>query len=114
MNSFDAIANALSGGIKMMSHEDAESFEIGGTLIKVMDLKKGDQVVTHSHPYTHAHILGKGMIEIEVNGKKTVYKAPAVIEIVEGQHHGITALEDSTGFCVHAYSMAEAVAFKGN
>lgn len=105
---------ALTEAKHYLSHEDADTFEIGGTIIKVMDLKKGDQVVTHCHPYTHAHILGKGSVEIEVNGHTAVYTAPAVIEIIAGQHHGITALEDSTGFCVHAHSLAEAVAFGSN
>lgn len=106
------IAKALASG-QALSHEDAESFELGGVFVKVMDLKAGQSVVTHSHLYTHAHILGKGRIEVDVEGKKTIYKAPAVIEILAGMHHGITALEDSTGFCVHNTSQIEAIPFGG-
>lgn len=112
MNSFTAISQALKFG-SLVSHEDASHFEVGNVFIKVMALKKGDQVVTHAHAYNHAHILGKGRIEIEVNGRKTEYVAPAVIEILAGEHHGITALEDSTGFCVHDTSRIEAVPFRG-
>lgn len=112
MTAFTAIAQLLKSG-RMVSHEDAESFEVGSVFIKVMVLTMGQQVVTHAHAYNHAHILGKGRIEIEVNGKKTEYQAPAVIEILAGEHHGITALEDSTGFCVHDTSVIEATQYKG-
>lgn len=88
-------------------------FEVGKISVKVMELRAGDQVVTHAHAYNHAHILGKGRIEIEVNGKKTEYQAPAVIEILAGEHHGITCLEDSYGFCVHDTSSIEATPFRG-
>lgn len=98
---------------EFLSHEDAESFEIGGVFIKVMDLKKGQSIVTHSHTYTHAHILGKGRITLEVDGKFQTYQAPSIIEIQAGKHHGITALEDSTGFCVHNTSEIEATPFRG-
>lgn len=97
----------------MLSHEDAESFEVGGVFIKVMDLKKGQQVVTHAHDYTHAHILGKGKILLDVDGWMTIYEAPAVIEIKAGVHHGITAIEDSTGFCVHDLKQT-GIPFGGN
>lgn len=100
MNPFEAISKALNGG-KLMSHEDADSFEMDGMFIKVMVLKRGDQIVTHAHKYSHAHILGKGRIKLEVDGSFEVYSAPAIIEIKAGRHHGMTALEDSTGFCVH-------------
>ena len=113
MSAFEAVASALKSGHQMLSHEDAESFEVGGVFIKVMDLKKGQQVVTHAHPYTHAHILGKGKILLEVDGRRSVYTAPAVLEIVAGEHHGITALEDSTGFCVHDLKQT-GIPFEGN
>lgn len=109
MNAFAALLKAK----EYLSHEDADSFEIGGVFIKVMSLKKGEQVVTHAHEYNHAHILGEGRIQIEVNGQKTEYQAPRIIEILAGQHHGITALEDSTGFCVHGTSNIEAIPFRG-
>ena len=110
LSAFSIISENLG---KALSHEDAESFEVGGCFIKVMDLKKGDCVVTHKHAYTHAHILGKGRVLIDVNGQITEYVAPAVIEIEAGKHHGITALEDSTGFCVHNTSEIEAEPFRG-
>ena len=95
----------------ILSHEDAESFELGGVFVKVMSLKRGDLVVTHSHKYSHAHILGKGRIMLEVDGEQTEYVAPAVIEIEAGKNHGILAVEDSIGFCVHNTSVIDAVAF---
>jgi len=112
MSPFEAISEALKTG-DLLSHEDAESFEIGGVFIKVMELKKGDQVVSHAHRYNHAHILGKGRIILEVDGQARVVEAPSVIEIQAGKHHGMTALDDTTGFCVHNVAEIEAEEFRG-
>lgn len=107
------IAKALKDGKAMLSHEDAESFEGGGVFVKVMVLSAGQSVVTHSHKYDHLHILGQGKVIIETPESMDIYKAPAVITIKKDTHHGITAVEDSIGFCVHNTSEIEAEPFKG-
>ena len=101
MNTFSVVAHAFFAGKPIISHEDAETHEVGDQVIKVMILPKGAVVIKHVHPYTHAHILGKGRISLEINGATREYAAPAVIKIEANKYHGITALEDSVGFCVH-------------
>jgi quercetin dioxygenase-like cupin family protein len=42
-----------------------------------------------------------------MDGKSQQYHAPAVIEIEANKYHGILALEDSVGFCVHDKTQLE-------
>jgi Uncharacterized conserved protein, contains double-stranded beta-helix domain len=101
MNVFAAVANAIANGAPVISHEDAQTYEVGNLIVKVMVLHQGASVLKHIHPYTHAHILGKGRIRLDIDDEWAVYQAPCVITIQSGKYHGITALEDSVGFCVH-------------
>jgi quercetin dioxygenase-like cupin family protein len=52
--------------------------------------------------------LAKGGVTVEVEGVRTEYKAPACINILAGQHHTITAHEDSVWFCIHATQETDA------
>jgi quercetin dioxygenase-like cupin family protein len=101
MSLFSAILEGIVLGAPILSHEDAETHEVGNLIFKIMVLPKGAAVIKHVHSYTHAHILGKGRIMLEIDDKTVEYVAPAVIEIQANKHHGIIALEDSVGFCVH-------------
>lgn len=75
--------------------------EGNSVFIKEMHLEKGYYVDTHKHVFEHYGILGKGAAFVEVDGGQTTYVAPAVIPILAGVAHRITALEDITWFCVH-------------
>ena len=70
--------------------------------------KAGDQNEGHTHNYDHTTLLAKGSVEVDVEGQKTVFKAPHMIYIVAGKSHYLTALEDDTiAYCVHALRTGE-------
>jgi len=73
-----------------------------GVYVREMDLLAGQSAKTHMHNYDHLSILGKGEVEVEVDGITTHYTAPACILIKAGAVHGLFALSDSTWFCAHA------------
>jgi quercetin dioxygenase-like cupin family protein len=73
-----------------------------GVYAKEMHLPAGYMAVSHAHTYDHLSILSKGKAVVKTEDGETVYTAPACIEIKKNLHHGITALEDVTWFCIHA------------
>ena len=73
-----------------------------GVYAKQMLLPAKHFAVSHAHAYDHLSILAKGQVTVEVQGVKMQYMAPACITILAGQHHTITAHEDSVWFCIHA------------
>jgi quercetin dioxygenase-like cupin family protein len=74
----------------------------GGLYAKEMLLPAKHFAVSHAHAYDHLSILAKGSVTVEVQGVRTEYTAPACINVLAGEHHTITAHEDSVWFCVHA------------
>ena len=79
-----------------------------GLYAKQMHLPAKHFAVSHAHAYDHLSILAKGDVSVEVDGVRTEYKAPACINILAGQHHTITAHEDSVWFCIHATQETDA------
>lgn len=73
-----------------------------GVYAKQMLLPAKHFAVSHAHAYDHLSILAKGRVTVEVQGVKTDYMAPVCITILAGEHHTITAHEDSVWFCIHA------------
>lgn len=73
-----------------------------GLYAKKMELPKGSYVVSHKHVYDHLSVLASGHVVVEVDGVETIHIAPACLNILAGQHHKITALEDSYWYCIHA------------
>jgi quercetin dioxygenase-like cupin family protein len=73
-----------------------------GVYAKQMLLPAKHFAVSHAHAYDHLSILAKGSVTVEVQGVEKDYMAPACITILSGQHHTITAHEDSVWFCIHA------------
>ena len=73
-----------------------------GVYAKQMLLPAKHFAVSHAHAYDHLSILAKGQVTVKVQGVETEYMAPACITILAGQHHTITAHEDSVWFCIHA------------
>lgn len=63
----------------------------------------GDIEVGHAHQFDHVTYVASGAIELNIEGAKTVYKAPAMIFIDKDKVHELTALEDGTSaLCIHA------------
>lgn len=77
--------------------------------VRMMHFEKaGDQNEGHKHNFDHITLLSKGSVEVDVEGKKTVFKAPHMIYIAAGKSHYLTALEDDTvASCLHALRTGE-------
>jgi len=66
-------------------------------------LKSGDVETGHEHCFDHQTLIAKGSVQIEVDGVKTVFKAPHIAFIKKGLVHELTAMEDDTVcYCIHA------------
>lgn len=66
-------------------------------------IKKGDKHKGHRHHIDHATIIIRGSVEVDIEGKKQIVKAPSVIAIDKDKFHQFTSLEDDTVyFCVFA------------
>lgn len=71
-------------------------------------VKAGDCNEGHVHNFDHITLLSKGSVEVDVEGQKTVFKAPHMIYITAGKRHFLTALEDDTvASCLHALRTGE-------
>lgn len=70
--------------------------------IKQQELPAGWCVDTHSHKYDHWGLLGHGKAVVEIDGQRTDYVGPCVINIEAGKVHKITALTPIIWFCIHA------------
>lgn len=77
--------------------------------VRMMHFEKaGDCNEGHTHNFDHITLLSKGSVEVDVEGKKTVFKAPHMIYITKGKSHFLTALEDDTvASCLHALRTGE-------
>lgn len=77
--------------------------------VRMMHFKKaGDQNEGHEHNFDHITLLAKGSVEVDVEGQKTVFKAPHLIYITAGKRHFLKALEDDTiASCLHALRTGE-------
>jgi quercetin dioxygenase-like cupin family protein len=77
--------------------------------VRMMHFKKaGDQNDGHEHNFDHITLLSQGSVEVDVEGQKTVFKAPHMIYIIAGKRHYIKALEDNTiASCLHALRTGE-------
>ena len=84
------------GEIKTQHHK------IGGVYARQMELPKGWYAESHKHKFGHMSILSQGVAIVSVNGEKTTYTAPTVVEIKAGHTHSIEALEDTVWFCIHS------------
>jgi quercetin dioxygenase-like cupin family protein len=73
-----------------------------GLYAKQMYVPKGYVVGQHAHEFSHLSILAKGKVIVRTDDGIAEYTAPACLEIKEGIHHAIEALEDTVWFCIHA------------
>lgn len=78
-----------------------------GVYIREQKLDCGYEVKTHKHSFDHFGLLGSGQAVVTVDGQRTTYKGPCVIEIKAGRTHRILAVTNITWFCIHACDVAE-------
>ena len=65
-------------------------------------LKAGDIEYGHTHHFDHMTLLTNGSLEVTVDGKKTIFKAPQMIWIKSEHKHELVALEENTiAYCIH-------------
>jgi mannose-6-phosphate isomerase-like protein (cupin superfamily) len=79
-----------------------------GLYAKQMMLPSNHCALSHKHKYSHLSVLASGIAMVEANDEKTVYSAPACIEIKAGVTHKITAIEDVVWYCIHATNETDA------
>lgn len=87
-----------------MSYPETKLVCVSNIWVRMMHfVKVGDRNEGHVHNFDHITLLSKGSVEVDVDGKKTVFNAPHMIYIAKGKRHFLTALEDDTiASCVHA------------
>lgn len=73
-----------------------------GLYAKQMFVPQGYVIGTHAHTFSHLSILAKGKVVVRTDEGFAEYTAPTCLEIKEGIHHAIEALEDTVWFCIHA------------
>jgi hypothetical protein len=70
----------------------------------------GDTEHNHTHSFDHLTLLAAGSVECDVDGIKTIFKAPHMIFIHKDKMHAFTALEDNTvAYCIHPMRIGERI-----
>lgn len=92
-----------------MSYPETTMSCVSNLWVRMMHfVKAGDRNEGHVHNFDHITLLSKGSVEVDVDGNKTVFKAPHMIYIAKGKRHFLTALEDDTvASCLHALRTGE-------
>lgn len=92
-----------------MSYPETTMTCVSNLWVRMMHfVKAGDRNEGHVHNFDHITLLSKGSVEVDVEGNKTVFKAPHMIYIAKGKAHFLTALEDGTiASCLHALRTGE-------
>ena len=87
-----------------MSYPEITVSCVSSVYVRQMHFKNAGDVETgHKHDFDHQTLVAKGSVQIEVDGEKTVFKAPHIIFIKKDAIHELTAMEDDTTcFCIHA------------
>lgn len=86
---------------EQVDHDTIHHFS-SGVYAKQMRLPKGATALTHKHEYDHLSILAQGVVLLDTPEGRRLYAAPTAVTIRAGIPHGITALEDTVWFCIHA------------
>ena len=87
---------------------EVEHYFIGGVYLKRMQLRAGHSALTHKHMFEHATILAAGTAYVTINEYAQMYDGPTVIRIPANTSHGITAVTDTTWYCVHRTDITDA------
>lgn len=75
---------------------------VGGVYAKETHIPAGLRLTQHVHVYDHLSALMKGSVVVDVDGKRTMHDAPALLTIKAGQVHEVTAVTDVVWACLHA------------
>ena len=73
-----------------------------GLYAKETHIPAGQMLMQHKHNYSHLSVLAKGKVVVVKDGDIQIIEAPACIEIIAGENHGVKAITDVVWFCVHA------------
>ena len=73
-----------------------------GLYAKETHIAAGEMLMQHKHEYSHLSVLAKGKVVVVKDGDIQIIEAPACIEIVAGENHGVKAITDVVWFCIHA------------
>ena len=73
-----------------------------GLYAKETHIVAGQMLMQHKHNYAHFGILAKGKVVVVKEGDIQIVEAPACIDIVAGENHGVKAITDVVWYCVHA------------
>jgi quercetin dioxygenase-like cupin family protein len=73
-----------------------------GLYAKETHIAAGEMLMQHKHEYSHLSVLAKGKVVVVKDGDIQIVEAPACIEIVAGENHGVKAITDVVWFCIHA------------
>lgn len=75
---------------------------VGGLYAKETHIPAGIKLTQHVHSFDHLSALMKGCVVVEVDGKRTLHDAPALLTIKAGKAHEVTAITDVVWACLHA------------
>jgi len=73
-----------------------------GLYAKETHIAAGEMLMQHKHEYSHLSVLAKGKVVVVRDGDIQIVEAPACLEIVAGENHGVKAITDVVWFCIHA------------
>lgn len=70
---------------------------------RMIHFDKGDVEGAHEHQFDHFTLLATGKLQINVEGRETIFEAPHMILIRAKKVHEYKALEDNTiAVCIHS------------
>lgn len=94
-------AKAPSMNIDLDDIETKHHFLDGEIYAKAVHIPAGVKLTQHVHPYDHASALVKGVCLVSTPASVVQYHAPAMIMIMAGVKHSVTALTDCKWYCIH-------------
>ena len=80
---------------------------VGGLYAKETHIPAGVTLTQHSHAFDHLSALMKGSAVVEVDGRRKLHDAPALLTIKAGKVHSVRAVTDVVWACVHASDKAD-------
>ena len=72
-----------------------------GLYAKEIFIPSGQMLMQHKHEYSHFGILAEGRVVFVKDGETQIIDAPACLNIVAGENHGIKAMTDVVWYCIH-------------
>lgn len=88
-------------------HMQVKHHFIGGIYTKECHMPVGYWFGQHRHPFDHQSVLAMGRAIVEVDGERTEYEAPAIINIAAKKTHTIIPLTPVVWLCQHVTSCTD-------